>query len=268
MGQRLKDQVALVTGGGRGIGRAVAIHYAEEGAAVAITSRTQGQVDETVESIRKTGGTAIGIAGDVSKPEDVSRTISRTESELGPISVLLANAGNTGPYGPIWEVNAEQWWYTEETHLRGAFLYINQIVPGMIERGGGHVLTMVSAAGMHPVPYFSGYAVAKAAQIRLIEILGLEAKTNNVFAFAVSPGLVYTELAESTINDAVAQKWLPQFVARLKESREAGEAEQGLAVVSELCIRLACGDADAVTGQHFSVADNLDEHIEKAKRSV
>jgi NAD(P)-dependent dehydrogenase (short-subunit alcohol dehydrogenase family) len=268
MGQRLIGQVALVTGGGRGIGRAVAVQYAAEGAAVAITSRTQSQVDETVQIVRDAGGTAIGVAGDVSSPEDVARTISRVESELGPISVLLANAGITGPYGPIWEVDAEQWWYTEETHLRGAFLYINQLVPGMIERGGGHVLTMVSGAGLRPVPYFSGYGVAKAAQIRLMEILGIEAKAHNVFAFAVSPGLVYTELAESTINDPGAQKWLPQFVERLKQAREAGEQDQGLAVVSELCVRLACGDADVATGQHFSPEDNLDDRIEKAKQSA
>jgi len=246
----------------------VAIQYAEEGAAVAVTARTASQVEETVQIIQQSGGKAIGIPGDVSKMDDVKAAIARTEAELGPISVLLNNAGITGPYGPIWEVDPEYWWYTQETHLRGAFLYTNLIVPGMIERGGGHVLTMVSGAGVRPSTYFSGYGVAKTAQIRLMADLGLELKQHNVFAFAVSPGLVYTELAESTINDAGAQKWRPEFVARLIQAREAGNEAEGLARVSELCTRLACGDADLLTGQHFGPQDDLDHYIQRAKEGA
>jgi NAD(P)-dependent dehydrogenase (short-subunit alcohol dehydrogenase family) len=247
----------MVTGGGRGIGRAVALKYAEEGAGVAVMARTASQLDETVTAIRGAGGSAIAIPGDVSDISSVRDAIARTEDELGPISVLLNNAGTTGPYGPMWEVDPEHWWQTEEIHLRGAFLFTNLVVPGMISRGGGHVLTMASGAGMQPVPNFSGYGVAKAAQIRLMEGLALEGREHGIIAFAVSPGLVYTELAESTIHDAGAQRWMPEFVERLIEDRAAGNQEAGLAAIAQLCLTLANGDADSLSGGHFDPTHDM-----------
>src|SRR4051794_36528477 len=117
MANELAGKVALVTGGGRGIGRAIALRFAEAGAAVGITSRTAEQVDETAALLREIGAKFVAVTGDVSKAEDVRRVVEATESELGPVDVLVNNAGITGPYGPIWEVDAEHWLYTQQVHL-------------------------------------------------------------------------------------------------------------------------------------------------------
>src|ERR1700761_4263010 len=99
MGDVLKGKVAIVTGGGRGFGRAIALRFAGEGAAVAVTSRSLPELHSTVEDIGRIGGRAIAIAGDVTNPEDVDRVVSGTEKQLGPVSLLVSNAGVPGPFG-------------------------------------------------------------------------------------------------------------------------------------------------------------------------
>jgi NAD(P)-dependent dehydrogenase (short-subunit alcohol dehydrogenase family) len=267
MANELSGKVALVTGGGRGIGRAIALRFAEAGAAVAITSRTAEQVDESAALLREAGAKFVATTGDVSKLEDVRRVIDATERELGPVDVLVNNAGITGPYGPIWEVDAEHWLYTQQVHLGGAFLFSNAVLPGMIERGGGRIITVVSGAGLAVRPFFSGYAVTKAAQIRFMEHVAAEAGDRGVVGFAMSPGLVYTELAASTVRDPAAQKWMPQFVERLNNATDPDLVETSMSAVTDLALALAAGRADVLNGQHVSPADDLDALIEKASVS-
>lgn len=264
MAGELQGQVAIVTGGGRGIGRAIALRYAEAGAAVTVTARSAGQLEETASLIRAAGGKVLAIPGDVSAPASVRDVCARTEQELGPVTVVMNNAGITGPYGPVWLVDPEYWWQTLEVHLRGAFLYTHELVPSMIERGGGRVINMVSGAGVRPNPNFSGYGVAKTAMIRLSETLALEGKDHGIMSFAMSPGLVYTELAESTINDPGAQRWRPEFVARLIEDREHGDLEGKMALVTTLAVQLASGAADPLTGRHFNPGDDVDAMVKEA----
>jgi NAD(P)-dependent dehydrogenase (short-subunit alcohol dehydrogenase family) len=264
MADELAGKVALVTGGGRGIGRAIALRFAEAGAAVAITSRTKAQVEETASMLRDMSAKFVAETGDVSKPEDVNRLVEATERELGPVDVLVNNAGITGPYGPIWFVEPEHWLYTQQVHLGGAFLFTRAIVPGMIERGGGRVITVVSGAGVRPRPFFSGYGVTKAAQIRLMETLAIEGKDYGIVAFPMSPGLVITELAESTMRDPDAQKWVPDFVERLSSEKAQDVAETSMSAVTDLAMALATGKADAISGQHVSPADDLDALIAQA----
>ena len=264
MANELAGQVALVTGGGRGIGRAIALEYAAAGARIAITARSADQLDETVALVKGQGGTIISIPGDVSDPASVADVCGVVERELGPVTVLMNNAGTTGPFGPLWEVDAYDWWHTLEIHLRGSFLFINRIVPGMIERGSGRVINMVSGAGIAPRPNFSGYGIAKAAQIRLAETLAVEGKEHGLIAFAMSPGLVITELAEHTMRSADAQKWNREFVDRLSSEKSADNYETSMAKVTELALTLASGRADRLSGQHLGPSDDVEALLKQA----
>lgn len=264
MADELKGRVALVTGGGRGIGRAIALAFAEAGAAVAITSRTPEQVEETATLLRDRGAPYVALPGDVSLPHDVKRVVDATERELGPVGVLVNNAGITGPYGPVWEVDAEHWLYTQQVHLGGAFLFTHAVMPAMIKNGGGRIITVVSGAGLAVRPYFSAYAVTKAAQIRFMEHVAAEGKEHGVIAFPMSPGLVYTELAASTIRDPAAQKWMPQFVERLNNSMDPDLIETSMSAVTDFALALASGRADALSGRHISPADDLEVLLREA----
>src|SRR4051794_26818219 len=203
----LTNRVALITGAGRGIGRSLAVAFASQGAAVAVTARSVPELDETVELIRCAGGTAIAVPADVTDPCAVQQLVACTERELGPISILINNAGVAGPTGPIWDNDAAEWWRTIETHLHGAFLLTHAVVPGMVARGGGHVLTMASGAALKPQPYFSAYGVAKTAQVRLMETLAEEGREHGIVAFAVSPGLVHTQMLDHMIADPHVATW-------------------------------------------------------------
>src|ERR1700722_5895664 len=109
MGEMLKGRVAVVTGAGRGFGRAIAMRFAGEGAAVAVTSRTLSELQSTVEDIGRIGGRALAVGGDFPNPADVDRVVSTTEKELGPVSLLVSNAGVPGPFGPVWSRGPGPW---------------------------------------------------------------------------------------------------------------------------------------------------------------
>src|SRR5438045_619148 len=116
-GHILADRVALITGAGRGIGRALAIEFAKQGAAIAATARSTYEINETVDQITRTAARAIAIQMDVTDAEAVRDAVERVERELGRVSILINNAGVAGPTGPIWQNDAGEWWQTIETHL-------------------------------------------------------------------------------------------------------------------------------------------------------
>ena len=132
MAGELEGQVAVVSGGGRGFGRAIAEEFARQGAAVAVTSRTKAQLDETVAAIEAAGGRAIAVAGDVTSREDVARTKRETEAAFGPVTTVVSNAGVPWPFGPIWEADPDRYWEAQAIHVRGALLHMTTFVPDMI----------------------------------------------------------------------------------------------------------------------------------------
>ena len=122
MSELLTGQVALVTGGGRGIGQGIARAFAAEGAAVAVMSRTESQLAETVAQCEVAGATAIGVTGDVTSRDDVERVVAEVERRLGPLTILVNNAGITGPLAPVHAADPDEWWRTQEVHVHGMFL--------------------------------------------------------------------------------------------------------------------------------------------------
>jgi NAD(P)-dependent dehydrogenase (short-subunit alcohol dehydrogenase family) len=248
----LGGQVALVTGGGRGIGRAIAEALAAAGAAVAVVARSEGQVAEAVESLRRSGARAVAIPADVSDPASVERMAREVERALGPLDLLVNNAGVAGPLGPIAENDPAEWWRCQEVNLRGPFLCARAVLPGMIARRRGRIVNVASGAGTWAIPYLSAYVVSKTALIRLTEVLAAEVAAHGVSAFAIEPGTVRTAMAEHALQSEGGRRWLPWLGAIFDEGRDVPAA-----VAARLVLLLASGRADPLSGRFFTVADDV-----------
>lgn len=266
MAGELAGQVALVTGGGRGIGRGIAEAFAAEGAAVAVMARTTTQLEETVAHIERAGGRALAVAGDVTVREDVERAVAETTRELGPITVLVNNAGITGPYAPIWAADPDEWWLTQEVHVRGVYLCTRAVLPSMMARGGGRIITVASRAAEQARPHVSAYGIAKTAQVRFTETLAAEVGPYGIHAFVLHPGFVDTQFADEPLRRADAQQWVPEFVARVRELKRNPAIGTPMSAVTRLCVFLASGKGDALSGRYLTVDDDVTELVRHAER--
>jgi NAD(P)-dependent dehydrogenase (short-subunit alcohol dehydrogenase family) len=258
MTRELEGQVAIVTGAGRGFGRAIAKRFAAEGAAVAVTSRTKPELDTVVADISAAGGRALALPGDVIAARDVARIVAATQETFGPVTLLVSNAGVPGPFGPIWLVDPEDWWASQQVHIRAPLLYLRQVLPGMIERRAGRIIIVSAVASRMVAPYLSAYCVGKIAQTRITAEAAVEAKEHGVSVFAIDPGFVFTGLAEETFNSPAAQRWLPGMIERLRERRSDPNKDADLARCAQRCVDLASGRYDALTGRYLELQDDLD----------
>jgi 3-oxoacyl-[acyl-carrier protein] reductase len=228
----LPEPVALVTGGGRGVGAHVARVLAHDGWNVIVAARTRGQVDEVA---RETGGRALEL--DVSSPESVDEAFAAA----GPVDLLVNNAGISGATASFLDETPEDWWRVFEVNVRGAFLCCRAAVPAMIERGGGRIVNVASGAAYLPAAGIqsTAYGPSKAALHRFSELLALQLAPRNVFVFSISPGLVRTAMTESFGDDA---PWTPPECA------------------PALVRKLASGRYDALAGRYLHAEhDDLDD---------
>src|SRR4051812_45591159 len=138
----ITGRVAIVTGGGRGIGRAIGLGLASAGASVAVVARSGDQIAETVEEIAQAGGRAFAVPAGVSDPESVGRMVREVERALEPVDLLVNNAGVSGPLGPIDETDADEWWRCQEANLRGPLLCARAALPGMVARRLGRIVNI------------------------------------------------------------------------------------------------------------------------------
>ncbi len=264
MTNQLTGQIAVVTGAGRGFGRVIAERFAREGAAVAITSRTRAELEQVVAGIRSEGGRAIAVPGDVTEPRDVDRVVTETERALGPVSLLVSNAGVPGPFGPIWTVDPQAWWRAQQVHIRAPFLYLHRVLPGMTERRAGRVIIVSALASRVVAPYLSAYCVGKIAQTRITAEAAAETRNLGVSVFAIDPGFVFTGIAEETMNSPDAQRWLPGMVERIRARRDAADRDADLARCAQRCVDLASGRYDALSGRYMELGDDIDAMLREA----
>jgi NAD(P)-dependent dehydrogenase (short-subunit alcohol dehydrogenase family) len=252
MTDELKGQVAVVTGGGRGFGQAVAQKLASLGAAVTVTARTQTQLDGTKAAIEAAGGRALALAADVNSKADWERVVAETESQLGPITLLVANAALSDPAGPVYEIDPDVWQKTLDTNVMGAVRGARAVLPGMVERRQGRMIIVSSGAALAAAPYTSPYRVSKTALIRLAEILALEVRDFGVSVFSIHPGVINSTILDSAVRTDAGRKWVPHM-ARMVES---GAALTGTDSCAECCAFLASGAADGLTGRYISATED------------
>jgi NAD(P)-dependent dehydrogenase (short-subunit alcohol dehydrogenase family) len=258
----LDDAVALVTGGGRGIGRMVATALASAGAAVGVIARSGAELTETVGAVEAAGGTTAAVVADVTDPHTMGAAVAELRHQLGPVDVLVNNAGVLGPVGPLWENDLDAWWATMDVNLRGLVLTSQLVLPEMIERRRGRILNITSQAGAFRWPLVSAYSVSKAAVVKLSENLAHETSRFGIAVFSVHPGLLpigmttsVAGLAPATPHVAWVQRWADHEMA-IGRGADPDDAV-------DLIVRLAAGEADALCGRHLSVHDDLDGLLER-----
>jgi NAD(P)-dependent dehydrogenase (short-subunit alcohol dehydrogenase family) len=240
----LAGKVALVTGGGRGIGAGIAAELAQAGMRVAAAARTGEQVEAVA---REIGGIAVEV--DVADPSSVGRMVSEVERELGPVDVLVNDAGISGPSQarPIWEEDPADWWHVFEVNVLGAYLCCRAVLPQMVERGRGRIVNVGSGAAYLPLPPGVGgtaYGPSKAALQRFGELLAGQLQDRGVYVFTISPGLVRTAMTSSFSDDA---PWTPPELA------------------PRLVRVLASGRADSLAGRYLHAEhDDVEDLIRRA----
>src|SRR5579883_1775490 len=220
MAEALAGQVAIVTGGGRGIGRAIAEALAAAGAAVTITARSADQLDETAEGIKIAGGRVLAIPADVTDRAAVERVVAETEKQLGPITLLVNNAGASGTAGLLWEVDPDEWWDAMAVNLRGPFAFCRAVLPTMVAHGRGRIINVASLAGVISVHYASAYMTSKTALVRLSECLALETAEYGVSVFVIDPGGVSTVMTTNFFCSPSGRAWLPEYGKNLAATAE------------------------------------------------
>jgi NAD(P)-dependent dehydrogenase (short-subunit alcohol dehydrogenase family) len=192
---RLAGRTAIVTGAGRGIGRAVAERLAAEGMKVALVARTASDVEEARATIEAAGGQALAFAADVADRAAVERIVKETQEAFGPVYLLVNNAARSAVWDgtKVWESDPEDWWSRIETNLYGPYLFARYALPAMVEQGEGYVLAMNSLGGAAAIPSTDGaYPVSKSGLFRLTDQLASQLKGTGVHAIDLSPGLVLT----------------------------------------------------------------------------
>ena len=246
----MEGQVALVTGGGRGIGAGIARELADAGMRVAVSARTPEQVEQVAGEI---GG--LGVVADVSSKDDVERMVAEVERELGPIGLLVNNAGVAHSGDKAWEDDPDDWWQVFEINVLGPYLASRAVIPGMIERGSGRIVNTGSGSGYLPGQTTTAYGGSKAALYRMGEGLALQLEPHGIPVFTISPGLVKTEMTQTFRDD---MPWTPPELA------------------PKLVRVLASGRADGLSGRYIhaehddieNLISRVDEIVEKDLNAI
>lgn len=219
-----EGQVAWVTGAGRGIGRAVALALAERGAAVALVSRMQSEVEQVAEEIRARGGTAIASLLDVSNWDMVKWTAQQIAAALGPIDILINNAGVLDPLGKVWETDPEQAGRLFDINLSGAYYCMRAVLPDMVKRGRGVIVNVSSGAAISVAQGWSAYAASKAGLDQLTRGAAIDLKDTAIRVYSLHPGLVDTQMQE-TLRAATPDQLPPDRRQFFVDQKETGKVQ-------------------------------------------
>ena len=247
----LENQIVVVTGASRGIGRAMTIRFAREGARVAMIARDQARLDALASELEE--HTVLALAADVCDRSAMDEVCRRVLGEWGAPHLVVANAGRLEPIGPIWETDPENWWKDVEVNLRGSFLSTHGFLPAMIEAGRGRIVLFGGGGSTRVFPWVSAYSMSKAAILRLAETIDLELDGTGVHAFSVSPGFVRTDMTERFANTATGRKYIADLADRL-DRNESTPPE----ACAELLVQIASGRLDALHGRFLHAGVDLD----------
>ena len=252
MRSHFKDKAILVTGAGRGIGKRLAIGFANLGARIGLLARSKAELDAAHLEIEHSGGNALRIRADVCDYEQVHTAVDRMRVHYGHIDAVICAAGILGPIGPFVESQPKAWAETLQTNLMGVTNTCRAVVPEMIERRTGKIVVLAGSGAEAGRPYFSAYAASKTAVVRLVETLAEEWSESNVQINCVSPGGTYTSMTDEVLAAGHRAGWKETEAA--SQIRLTGGTSPDKQM--ELFQFLASDLSNHITGKIINVADD------------
>ena len=246
---KLDGQVAVITGAGRGIGRAIALAYAREGAKLALAARSESELQEVVGAVSELGNEAIAVRTDVTNQQDTERLARRVADRFGRIDALVNNAGISGPVGPLQANDISDWINTITVNLTGTFLVCRAVIPVMLEQSQGKIINLSGAGATNAWSNMSAYCSSKAAVVRLTEVLAQELDGTGVTVNALGPGSVHTSMWDKMTEQAAeaGADFIHQLGLRVTSGGGASIDE-----CAELAVWLASDESGALNGRLIS----------------
>lgn len=242
---QLTDKIALVTGGGRGLGRAIALAFADAGAHVAVASRTREQLGEVAQEIRSRNRRGVAIEVDVTDSKSVAQMVETARKEFGRVDILVNSAG-AGWASRMVDTSDDVWKLLIDTNLTGTFYCCRDVARLMIEQKTGSIINLASVAGVKGPPGLGAYAASKGGVIMLTRVLSLETVRHNVRVNAIAPGYFRTDMNAAILDDP---EMGPKIVGRIP-MRRVGRPEE----IGPLAVYLASDQASYVTGEVYFIS--------------
>lgn len=252
---KLEGKVAIVTGGGGGIGRAIALRFAREGSSVVVAGPTEQKIRAVEQEVRDLGGQALALTADVADEASVERMVSAAIAEFGHIDILVNNAGIAGPTALVPRVSLKEWENTISVNLTGAFLCAKHALPHMLERTSGSIINITSIAGLQAYAFRSPYCASKWGMIGLTQTLAEECGRYNITVNAIAPGPVRGPRIERVIRDRAKELNLSfeemerQYVEPTALKRMVEEEE-----IAAMAVFLASEEGRNITGETLNIS--------------
>lgn len=245
----LSGKVAIVTGASRGIGQAIAEHFAQAGAKVVLASRKQDSLDEVAANIKASGGEAIAVAAHTGEKTTLKALVDKTIDTWGKVDILVNNAATNPHFGPVLEAEDSLWQKTIEVNLMGNVWLCQQVIPKMRDNGSGSIINVASIAGIRPGMLQGIYSMTKAAVISLTQTLAMEHGKDGIRVNAIAPGLVQTRFARALWeNDNIMSQVIPRTpLGRIGQPQE----------IASIALWLASDLSSFATGETFVVDGGL-----------
>jgi NAD(P)-dependent dehydrogenase (short-subunit alcohol dehydrogenase family) len=251
----MDGKVALITGSGRGIGRAIALKFAAAGASIVVAARTVSEIDAVAKQVRDAGGRAAAVPTDIAEEKQCEHLVRTTEAHFGRVDVLVNNAGDYGPVKPVEEILPSEWDRVIAEHLRAAFLLTRLVLPGMYARGSGVILNISSLSAKAAFMWGSPYAAAKAGLLGLTRVTAAEGARKGVRVNAICPGPVTETQMSKELGEKLAKRMgippeeeLSGFLKGILQGR--GQTADEIAAAA---LFLCSDQASAIIGQALNV---------------
>lgn len=237
---RLRDKVAVVTGAGSGIGRGIALAYAQEGASVVVVDNSPDGGEDTVRAIEEAGGNAVFIRADVSRANELAQLHAQVKEKFGAVDIVVNNAGILRT-GPLHEMSEDEWDRVQGIDLKSVFLSAKQFIPEMLQRGKGKIINIASIAGIIGFEGIGAYSAAKGGQIALTREMAVEYAPHGINVNCIAPGVVRTAMTKDMLSSATGEA---QFEAVTPYPR-LGEPSD----IAAAAVYLASEESDFVNGE-------------------